>query len=47
MTAEPGRVLTLGLHDNYQARETVDQEIAPLSELKLLEPTMARGVWHG
>ncbi|MGA3178670.1 MAG: M20/M25/M40 family metallo-hydrolase, partial [Candidatus Acidiferrum sp.] len=37
-----GRVLALGLHDNYQARETVDQEIAPLHELKLLETTMAR-----
>jgi carboxypeptidase Q len=37
-----GRVLTLGLHDNYQAREIVDQEIAPLRELKLLEPTMQR-----
>jgi len=37
-----GRVLALGLHDNYQARETVDQEIAPLGELKMLEPTMAR-----
>jgi carboxypeptidase Q len=37
-----GRVLALGLHDNYQARETVDQEIAPLRELKLLETTMAR-----
>jgi Zn-dependent M28 family amino/carboxypeptidase len=37
-----GRVLTLGLHDNYQAREIVDQEIAPLHELKLLEPTMQR-----
>ena len=37
-----GRVLTLGLHDNYQDREIVDQEIAPLRELKLLEPTMQR-----
>jgi len=37
-----GRVLALGLHDNYQAREIVDQVIAPLHELKLLEPTMAR-----
>jgi Zn-dependent M28 family amino/carboxypeptidase len=37
-----GRVLALGLHDDYQARETVDQVIAPLHELKLLEPTMAR-----
>jgi carboxypeptidase Q len=37
-----GRVLTLGLHDNYQAREIVDQVLAPLSELKLLEPSMVR-----
>jgi carboxypeptidase Q len=37
-----GRVLTLGLHDNYQDRELVDQVLAPLHELKLLEPRMAR-----
>jgi carboxypeptidase Q len=37
-----GRVLAIGLHDNYQARQTVDQVIAPLHDLKLLEPTMAR-----
>jgi carboxypeptidase Q len=37
-----GRVLTLGLHDNYQARAKVDQVIAPLGDLKLLEPTMRR-----
>jgi carboxypeptidase Q len=37
-----GRVLTLGLHDNYQDREIVDRVLAPLSELKLLEPSMAR-----
>jgi carboxypeptidase Q len=37
-----GRVLTIGLHDNYQARQTVDQVIAPLHDLKLLEPTMQR-----
>ena len=37
-----GRVLTLGLHDNYQDRQIVDQVIAPLRELKLLEPTMRR-----
>jgi carboxypeptidase Q len=37
-----GRVLTLGLHDNYQDREIVDQQIAPLRELKLLEPSMQR-----
>jgi Zn-dependent M28 family amino/carboxypeptidase len=35
-----GRVLTLALHDNYQDREVVDQVLAPLKELKLLEPTM-------
>lgn len=37
-----GRVLAIGLHDNYQARPQVDQIIAPLAELKLLEPTMRR-----
>src|ERR1700674_4996293 len=37
-----GRVLTLGLHDNYQDREIVDQVLAPLKELKLLEPSMIR-----
>ena len=37
-----GRVLTLGLHDNYQDRELVDQVLAPLRELKLMEPKMAR-----
>jgi carboxypeptidase Q len=37
-----GRVLTLGLHDNYQDREIVDQVLAPLRELKLLEPSLAR-----
>jgi carboxypeptidase Q len=37
-----GRVLTLGLHDNYQDREIVDQVLGPLKELKLLEPSMAR-----
>jgi Zn-dependent M28 family amino/carboxypeptidase len=37
-----GRVLTLGLHDNYQDREIVDQVLAPLRELRLLEPVMRR-----
>lgn len=37
-----GRVLTIGLHDNYQDREIVDQVLAPLKELKLLEPSMLR-----
>ncbi len=37
-----GRVLTIGLHDNYQDRAIVDQVIAPLGELKMLEPTMGR-----
>ena len=37
-----GRVLTIGMHDNYQARAQMDQVIAPLGELKLLEPTMRR-----
>ena len=37
-----GRVLAIGLHDNYQDRPIVDQIIAPLGELKMLEPTTAR-----
>ncbi len=37
-----GRVLALALHDNYQAREIVDRVLAPLSSLKLLEPSMRR-----
>jgi Zn-dependent M28 family amino/carboxypeptidase len=37
-----GRVLALGLHDNYQARQIVDQLLSPLRELKLVEPTMRR-----
>jgi carboxypeptidase Q len=37
-----GRVLALGMHDNYQDRELVDQVLTPLPELKLLEPSMAR-----
>ena len=37
-----GRVLTIGMHGNYQARAIVDQLIAPLGSLKLLEPTMRR-----
>ncbi len=37
-----GRVLTIGLHDNYQDLQIVDQIVAPLGELKLLEPTTAR-----
>ena len=37
-----GRVLTLGLHDNYQDRQIVDQVLGPLGALKLLEPKMAR-----
>ena len=37
-----GRVLALGLHDNYPARPVVDEVIAPLGELKLLEPSMRR-----
>lgn len=40
--AGTGRVLTVGLHDNYQDREIVDQVLAPLGGLKLLEPSMAR-----
>jgi Zn-dependent M28 family amino/carboxypeptidase len=37
-----GRVLSIGLHDNYQDRELVDEVIAPLHELKMLEPSMIR-----
>ena len=37
-----GRVLSIGMHDNYQARAQMDQVIAPLGELKLWEPTMRR-----
>ena len=37
-----GRVLTIGLHDNYQARPILDQLILPLGSLKLLEPTTRR-----
>src|SRR6267378_1435231 len=37
-----GRVLAIGLHDNYQDRQIVDEVIAPLGELKMLEPTTAR-----
>src|SRR5882724_7941299 len=37
-----GRVLTLGLHDNYQDREIVDKVLSPLGDLKLLEPSMVR-----
>jgi Zn-dependent M28 family amino/carboxypeptidase len=37
-----GRVLAIGLHDNYQDREIIDQMSTPLGELKMLEPTMAR-----
>ncbi|HLZ12873.1 MAG TPA: M20/M25/M40 family metallo-hydrolase [Candidatus Acidoferrum sp.] len=37
-----GKVLTIGLHDNYQDRQIVDQVLAPLGELKLLEPSIVR-----
>src|SRR6267142_1549790 len=39
---KPDEMVTLGLHDNYQDREIVDQVLAPLREFKLLEPTMRR-----
>jgi len=38
--AGAGRVLTIGLHGNYQAREVVDRVLEPLGDLHLLEPTM-------
>jgi carboxypeptidase Q len=37
-----GRVLAIGLHDNYQDLEIVHQVVAPLGELKLLEPSTVR-----
>src|SRR5271168_3381676 len=37
-----GRVTSIGLHDNYQDREIVDQVIAPLHELQMREPSMIR-----
>jgi carboxypeptidase Q len=37
-----GRVLTIGMHDDYPAREQMDKVLAPLGELKLLEPSMRR-----
>jgi Zn-dependent M28 family amino/carboxypeptidase len=36
------RVVTLGLHANYQDREAVDRVLAPLAGLNLLEPKMTR-----
>jgi carboxypeptidase Q len=38
-----GRVLTLGLHGNYQDREAVDHILAPLNRLglRLIEPSLA------
>jgi len=37
-----GRVLTIGMHDDYPAREQMDKVISPLGDLKLLEPSMRR-----
>ena len=37
-----GRVLTIGLHDNYQDRQIVDKVLSPLRELSLLEPSLVR-----
>src|SRR3984957_16526433 len=37
-----GRVRAIGMHDNYQDRELMDQVLTSLPELKLLEPSMAR-----
>ena len=39
------RILTLRLHQNYAARETVDLTLAPLQELGLIQPWMER--YHG
>jgi carboxypeptidase Q len=37
-----GRVLAIGLHDNYQDLQIVGQEIGPLGDLRMLEPTTGR-----
>jgi carboxypeptidase Q len=39
------RILTLRLHQNYAARQTVDATLAPLEELGLVQPWMER--YHG
>ncbi len=39
------RTLTLRLHQNYAARETVDLTLAPLDDLGLIQPWMER--YHG
>jgi len=39
------RILTLRLHQNYAARETVDLTLAPLDDLGLIQPWMER--YHG
>ena len=39
------RILTLRLHQNYAARETVDLTLAPLEELGLIQPRLER--YHG
>lgn len=39
------RILTLRLHQNYAARETVDLTLAPLEDLSLIQPWMER--YHG
>lgn len=39
------RILTLRLHQNYAARETVDLTLAPLEELGLIQPWLER--YHG
>jgi hypothetical protein len=39
------RILTLRLHQNYAARETVDLTLAPLEDLGLIQPWMER--YHG
>jgi len=37
-----GQSADVGADDNYQDREIVDQVLAPLKELKLVEPSMVR-----
>ena len=39
------RILTLRLHQNYAARQTVDLTLAPMQDLGLIQPWMER--YHG
>ena len=37
-----GRILTIGLHENYADRELIDAVLSPIVDLGLVEPKMAR-----